>query len=229
MLARYCGLTLGSAIVFSALLGVATAEDSPSSIEDSKLKAAVVDWKPQTKAVKVDEERLTVRRLDIVDANGTIRMTLGSPTPSAIIDGIQYKRVFPVSGLVIYDKDGSERGGFAIADIAGSAVVVAQDHANNDAIGWRISPDGSVSFEINERAPITHSPALGGHIAPAAGATRIRMAVASDGSPSLSLADKQDHPRVRLTVTKDGFGAIEFLDAQGRVVETIAPEAAKSH
>jgi hypothetical protein len=50
MLTRNCGLTLGSAIVFSALLGVAAAEDSPSSIEDSKLKAAVVDWKPQTKA-----------------------------------------------------------------------------------------------------------------------------------------------------------------------------------
>jgi hypothetical protein len=227
MIARYFGLALGAVIVFSTLLGVAVAEDSPSSVEDSKLKAAVIDWKPQTKAVKIDQERLTVRRLDVVDENGTIRMTLGAPAPQPIVGGLQYKRVFPVSGLVIYDKDGSERGGFGVADIEGSAVVAAQDHANNDAIGWRISPDGSVSFEINERAPITHKPALRGHIAPATGATRIKMAVAADGSPSIALADKQDRPRLRLSVTKDGFGAIEFLDAQGKVVDTIAPEALK--
>jgi hypothetical protein len=50
---------------------------------------------------------------------------------------------------------------------------------------WRISPDGSVSFEINERVSIVHEPALRGHITPATGATRIKMTVAADGSPSL--------------------------------------------
>lgn len=188
----------------------------------------VVNWQPETKAAKVDQERLTVRRLDVVDEDGTIRMTLGAPTPQPIVDGIQYKRMFPVSGLVIYDKDGSERGGFGVADIAGSAVVAAQDHANNDAIGWRISPDGSVDFHINERAPIVHDPALGGHIVPAQAATRIMMTVAADGSPAIALADKQDRPRLRLTVTKEGFGAIEFLDAQGKIVDTLAPEAPKN-
>jgi hypothetical protein len=28
-----------------------------------------------------------------------------------------------------------------------------------------------------------------------------------------------------LTVTPEGYGAIEFLDAQGKVVHTLAPEA----
>jgi hypothetical protein len=217
--------TLSIAVVF-IVSTLASAGDSTPPIE--AIKRSIVNWKPQTKAAKIDQERFTVRRLDIVDENGTIRMTLGSPAPLPIIDGIQYKRVFPASGFVLYDQNGSERGGFAVADIDGSAVVAAQDHANNDAIGWRISPDGSVSFGINERAPIVRDAALGGHIVPASGATRIKMDVAADGSPSIALADKQDRPRLRLSVTKEGFGAIEFLDAQGKVIDTIAPEALKN-
>ena len=87
------------------------------------------------------------------------------------------------------------------------------------AIGWRISPDGSASFVINEREPIVRDPALRGHIVPASGASRIKMSVAADGTPSIALADKQNRPRVRLTLTKEGFGAIEFLDAEGKVVD----------
>ena len=222
---RYRSLSIASVFVVSMLANVASALDPPPSME--AIKRSVVNWKPQTKAEKIDQERLTVRRLDIVDEKGTIRMTLGSPAPLPIVDGLQYKRVFPASGLVLYDQNGSERGGFAVADIDGSAIVAVQDHANNDAIGWRISPDGSVSFGINERAPIVRDAALGGHIVPASGATRIKMDVAADGSPSISLADKQDRPRLRLSVTKEGFGAIEFLDAQGKVIDTIAPEALK--
>jgi hypothetical protein len=61
------------------------------------------------------------------------------------------------------------------------------------------------------------------------GASRIKMDVAADGSPSIALADKQDHPRVRLTLTKEGFGAIEFLDAKGKIIDTLAPEARKNN
>lgn len=83
----------------------------------------------------MDYERLVVRRLDVVDENGVIRMVLAAPTPAPILDGIQYRRAFPISGLTIYDKSGSERGGLGVADIEGSAVMLAQDHANTDAIG----------------------------------------------------------------------------------------------
>lgn len=227
MLTRLNASMLGSMIIVSMIIGVSAAGDSRSSIEVEKEQ--VVNWKPETKAVKIDQERLTVRRVDIVDESGVIRMTLAAPTPLPIIDGVEYRRAFPVSGLVIYDKDGSERGGFGVADVEGSAVVAAQDHANTDAIGWRISPDGSVSFLINERPPIVRDPALRGHIVPASGASRIKMDVAADGSPSIALADKQNHPRVRLTLTKEGFGAIEFLDAKGKIIDTLAPEARKNN
>jgi hypothetical protein len=51
------------------------------------------------------------------------------------------------------------------------------------------------------------------------------LTVAADGTPAIALSDKEDHPRLQLTVNKEGFGAIEFLDARGNVVDSIVPEA----
>jgi hypothetical protein len=211
---------------------LACAACAPAAAEEprapSKLEQAILSRSPEVRVDKVDQERLAVRRLDIVDDKGVIRMSLGSPTPAPIVDGIQYKRAFPVSGLVIFDKDGSERGGFGVADIEGTAVVIAQDHVNGDAIGWRIMPDGSVTFQINERAAVKREASIGGRIAPTnAAASRIRLNVAPTGTPSIALADKQDRPRLRLTVTDEGFGSIEFLDSEGRIVDSITPERAR--
>jgi hypothetical protein len=137
---------------------------------------------------------------------------------------MKYKRAAPVAGLVIFDKNGDERGGYAVADVPGSAVVAALDHANSDAIGWKVMPDGEVQFMVNQRGTMRHDP-KSGHLLPASDAkSRILMSVAPDGTPSIGLADKQERTRLRLTVTDDGFGAIQFLDAHGAVVETFAPE-----
>lgn len=221
-------LFVGLALVFSIVsAAVAAQEASRPSLE--VLQRKIVTQTPQTKVEKVDQERLVVRRIDVVDDNGVIRMTLAAPTPPPIVDGIQYRRAFPVAGLTIFDKFGSERGGYGVADIEGSAVVAAQDHINADAIGWRIMPDGSVTFVINERPPIVREPGLGNRIIPGVkSATRIKMSVAANGAPSIALADKQDRPRLRLVVTEEGFGAIEFLNADGKVIETFAPEARKA-
>jgi hypothetical protein len=210
--------------MLSLVVALSAADEAQQQLE--RLQKNIVTRTPQTRATKVDHERLTARRIDIVDESGVIRMTLGAPTPPPIMDGIQYKRRFPVSGLLVYDKSGNERGGFGVADIEGSAALLAQDHANYDAIGWRVMPDGSVSFVINQRPPMRREPALGNAIAPASSApTRIEMRVAADGAPSIGLADKENRTRLRLTVTAAGHGAIEFLDADGKVVETFAPEA----
>jgi hypothetical protein len=212
-----------------SLGGITLAAEEPQRPSVEALKRSIIDEKPVTRVEKVDQERLTVRRLDVVDENGVIRMVLAAPTPPPIVDGIQYRRAFPVSGLVIYDNAGSERGGYGVADIEGTATVLAQDHAHQDAIGWRVMPDGSVTFVVNERQPIVREPALGNRIVPASNyGHRIKLGVAADGTPSIDLGDKQSRPRLRLTVTEAGFGAIEFLDAQGKVVETFAPEARRN-
>lgn len=190
------------------------------------LNRIIEDRSPQTRIEAPDHERISARRIDIVDADGTIRMTLSGETPAPIIDGIQYKRAFNVAGLILYDDKGSERGGFGTADVEGGMAVLALDHPAMDAIGWRVSPDGSVSFSINQAPPLVREPALDNALVPGVSTpTRMQFTVAADGTPAVSLSDKNNKPRIRMTVTEEGFGSIQFLDAAGTVIHSITPEA----
>ena len=208
-------------------LAAAPAIARPAAPSIETLEKIIADRDPAVRVESVDHERITAKRIDIVGDDGTIRMTLAADTPAPIIDGIQYKRAFDVSGLILYDARGSERGGFGVADLPnGSMAVLALDHPAQDAIGWRVAPDGAVSFSINQAPPLLREPALGNRLVPGvATSTRIKLDVAADGTPSVALADAEDRARVRLTVTPEGYGAIEFLNAAGEVVETLAPEA----
>lgn len=213
---------LGLALIASPAL----AQDAPRRPSIEALEPLIQSRSPETRVETPDHDRITARRIDIVDDDGVIRMTLAGATPSPIIDGIQYKRVFNVAGLILYDENGSERGGFGTADVEGGAAVLALDHPAMDAIGWRVSPDGGVSFIINEAPPLVRDPALDNRLVPGvAAATRMKLAVAPDGTPAIALHDKADRPRLRLTVTAEGYGAIEFLNAAGEVIQTLAPEA----
>ena len=205
----------------------AQAQGPAVSPEDAK--RGIVTRSPEVRVDKVDQDRLVVRRIDLVDDKGVIRAILGASLPPPVIDGVQYKRIFPVAGMLLFDRNGNERGGYAVADIDGSAVSLASDHNNGDgdAIGWRVMPDGSVSFQMNERAAIRRDPAHG-NLIPGPAPTRVLMSVAADGTPAIALQDKQDRPRLRLTLTPEGYGAIEFLDADGHVVESFCPEARKA-
>lgn len=203
-----------------ALMGLALA----AGMVGGAVGAGVViaDSHPQMRE-QVDRDRLAVHRLDIVDSGGVIRMTLAAAAPEPRIGGKAYKRVFPAAGLTFYDSGGDERGGMAVADVPGSAIVLASDHANTDAVGWIVKPDGSVAFMMNERPPIEHDP--DGALKPALSAnTRISMTLAPDGTPAIALSDKQNRPRVTITITPEGYGALEFLDAEGKVVRTMIPE-----
>ena len=202
------------------------APDSPRRPSLQVLESIIETRDPEVRVETVDHDRISARRIDIVDEDGTIRMTLAAETPAPIIDGIQYRRAFGVSGLILYDEKGSERGGFGVADVDGGMAVLALDHPAMDAIGWRVSPDGSVAFSINQAPPLIRDPGLGDRLVPGVEtSTRIKLSVAADGTPAVALADRQDRTRVRMTVTEEGYGAIEFLNAAGEVIHVLAPEA----
>ena len=202
------------------------APDSPRRPSLQVLESIIETRDPEVRVETVDHDRISARRIDIVDEDGTIRMTLAAETPAPIIDGIQYRRAFGVSGLILYDEKGSERGGFGVADVDGGMAVLALDHPAMDAIGWRVSPDGSVAFSINQAPPLIRDPGLGDRLVPGVEtSTRIKLSVAADGTPAVALADREDRPRVRMTVTEEGYGAIEFLNAAGEVIHVLAPEA----
>lgn len=229
-------LALSLALAVSVLLFPMTAQAQdadpvqPHRPSLQVLESIIETREPEIRVEAVDHDRISARRIDIVDEDGTIRMTLAADTPAPIIDGIQYRRAFGVSGLILYDEKGSERGGFGVADVDGGLAVLALDHPAMDAIGWRVSPDGSVSFTINQAPPLIRDPGLGDRLVPGVEtSTRIKLSVAADGTPAVALADEADRTRVRMTVTAEGYGAIEFLNAAGEVIHVLAPEAEAAH
>lgn len=105
--------------------------------------------------------------------------------------------------------------------------VLALDHPAMDAIGWRVASDGAVSFQINQAPPLLREPALGHKLVPGvATSTRVKLSVAADGTPAVALADAADRTRVRMTVTPEGYGAIEFLTPRARSYTSWPPRPA---
>ena len=64
-------------------------------------------------AQKIDE--LTVQRLNVVDANGTLRLVLSNKDRMhpGVMDGVTINRPRPVAGLIFFNDEGDEVGGLA--------------------------------------------------------------------------------------------------------------------
>ena len=172
-------------------------------------------------------ERLSVERLDIVDADGATRVVLANQQrfPPPMLNGETFKRAVTPAGLVFYDRKGNEVGGLALTDVdAGKVSALAFDNPNMDAIGLmtRIGADGepiSSGLQINQAVP-SHVKVLDA----AKQATR-RIAIQNaHNDAEILLADASGKDRIRLRVDRAGDARIEVLDADGRVVFS-APEA----
>src|SRR5579864_1806727 len=69
---------------------------------------------PRSVAAQTAPEKdgiLHVRGLVVEDQNGHERLRLGAPLPDPIVHGVRKKRQGAVSGLLISDANGDERGG----------------------------------------------------------------------------------------------------------------------
>src|SRR6202795_1487583 len=99
--------------------------------------------------VKADAQPgiLTVKRLAVVDDKGTERVVIAAPLPDPIIQGTRVKRDGPVSGMLIFDPKGNERGGYVTSDTGDLAafltlrsepdqVFTAYANANSGAPCW---------------------------------------------------------------------------------------------
>ena len=216
-------LIVGS-LLCAVVAGAAVAQ---TVVDDSVLpglRAVISSMHPQMKVARVDRDRLTARRVDIVDKNGMIRMTLAGDAPGAVIDGIEYKRSIPFGGLLIFDDKGNEFGGIGY-NPARQTAQLTFDYATNDAVAVMARDDGTSEILMNTRSREYTHPAFGKARLPLGqGKTRLRLRLNPNGQPEVALSDASEKTRLRLTVTDQGYGAIEFLDAQGHVVSTIAPE-----
>lgn len=84
---------------------------------------------------------LRVHRLEVVDGNGVTRVILGAPLPEPIILGRRHPRGGAVSGMLILDGEGNERGGYVTDDGYGNAMITLDSVGRMQWIGM-VEPDG---------------------------------------------------------------------------------------
>lgn len=99
-------------------------------------------------AQSADEESLTLRELVIVDARGTPRVRIAAPLPDPIMLGKRFQRGDPVSGILIYDDEGNERGGYVTGDGTRSAALTL-DEINRAAIHLGVSERGEAHVMLS--------------------------------------------------------------------------------
>lgn len=90
---------------------------------------------------------LHVRGLVVEDGNHRERLRLGAPLPDPMIHGVRYKRQGAISGLIISDAEGNERGGYVTSDQYGEAFL-SLDSEDEQQVLFLANPKGGVNFDI---------------------------------------------------------------------------------
>ena len=90
---------------------------------------------------------LRVRGLIVEDQNGHERLRLGAPLTDPMIHGVRYKRSGDVSGLLISDAAGNERGGYVTGHKSGEAFF-SLDSEDEQQVLFLANPKGGVNFDL---------------------------------------------------------------------------------
>ena len=97
-------------------------------------------------------ESLTVKRLAVVDQKGTERVVISAPLPEPMINGKREKRDSPVSGMLIFDPKGNERGGYVTSDGADLAALLTLDSENDQVFtAYANAGSGATVWVTNEK------------------------------------------------------------------------------
>lgn len=91
----------------------------------------------------VTADSLTVRQLVVLDAGGIPRAMLGAPLPEPIMMGKRFRRRGSVSGLMLYDSEGNERGGYVTGD-SGRGAALTLDEINRAAVHLGVNERGEM-------------------------------------------------------------------------------------
>jgi hypothetical protein len=93
-------------------------------------------------------ETLSLRRLDIVDEHGTSRVILAAPAPPPMRFGKTGKRDGPVSGVLIVDASGTERGGYVTSDGDDANAMLTLDAQGQQTVLLLAEPSGPTLFRV---------------------------------------------------------------------------------
>jgi hypothetical protein len=92
-------------------------------------------------------QKLRVRELAVVDDHGTERVLIAAPLPDPMIAGKRHNRAAVISGILISDATGTERGGYATGDGYANAIFTLDGQGFQTTL-LLAEPDGSTLFRI---------------------------------------------------------------------------------
>jgi len=196
---------------------------------------------------RIDE--LTVQRLNVVDANGTLRFVLSNKDKMhpGVMDGVTINRPRPVAGMLFFNDEGDEVGGLTYTGTddngrRANAGIMFDQLKQDQTIGISYSENNgqrSAGLQVWDRSEQPLSELIralneanarpeGAERDAAVKAVRARAPAGprrlfagknSDKSATVALADGQGRPRLVLRVNEDGTSSIEFLDADGKTTQ----------
>lgn len=168
------------------------------------------------------EREITAERINIVDADGKVRMTLAGKdsVPDPVVDGVVYERQGPkAAGLHFFNDRGDECGGLTFyGGVDGGGVsaysgLTLDEFDGGDAVGIRYSEHGGRrSYGLMAAVP-------------AEVGDRMRLFAGWDSElgANISMLDSKGRDRIRIYIDSDDNPKIEFLDEEGRPTRTIGP------
>ena len=194
-----------------------------------------------------------MQRLNVVDANGTLRFVLSNKDRMhpGVMDGVTINRPRPVAGMLFFNDEGDEVGGLTYTGTddngrrANAGLMfdqLKQDQtvgiSYNESNGQRTAglqvwdrseqPLSTLIMLLNAANALPEGTARDEAVkavranAPP-GPRRVFVGKNAEKASTVSLADANGKPRLVMTVGADGSASIEFLDADGKVMQRILP------
>jgi len=208
----------------------------------------------QTRNQKFDE--IDVERINIVERDGTITLVIANKErlPGPVVGGKTYERVGLKSpGILFYNDKGNESGGLRTASTEGSGKYVAggglafdkydgdevigmryNDENGSRTVGLRIldQPDAPAEEQkrnLDEARNLPPGPERDALRQQAVVSPRVFVGRSADRSATVTLSDANGRPRLRMSVAASGEAKLEFLDVDGKVLQSLpAPDAPKA-
>lgn len=94
---------------------------------------------------------LRVKRLAVVDEKGTERVVIAAPVPDPVIDGKRVKRQGAASGIIIYDANAVERGGYLTSDESSNGAMLTLDSIHTQVVTLYANPDNGATISLNNQ------------------------------------------------------------------------------
>jgi hypothetical protein len=199
-------------------------------------------------------EEIDVQRINVVEKDGQIKLVISNrdrfPDPGSVVTGRYTRRVGDKApGIVYYNDVGDECGGLIFngkqeADgkylsgalmtfdkfRGGQVMGLKYEEANGERrVGFNVWDQPDVSGEeqrakLAEARNLTTGPERDALLRQTGGFQRVFIARGTGKAATLVLSDGNGRPRIRMAVAEGGASRLEFLDAAGKVIETLPRE-----